>query len=411
MAAILGAEEYDFGKLLLIAQGCVMARVCEKNTCPTGIATHAERFKAKYKGTKEHIVKMMHFIAEDVQKELKAIGQPSLESIIGNTDLLGANPAHASLIREKELDLGFFLAEPIPYNPINEHFESPFVDEANVVNQEMVKAAQVSLSQNVPLSLNYEVMAVDRAVLATLAGAIALRQHQNIHHKFDPAKANSEAPTPYTQKITATFTGSAGQGFGVFMVDNLDVTLYGEANDSVAKGMSGGKMVIRPHREASFAPEDNVIIGNCALYGATGGTLFVSGLAGDRFAVRNSGALAVVEGVGLHACEYMTQGKVIILGTTSYNIGGGMTGGEVIVFGQKEKFINQEYLQKYPLNEEELRELKKNIEHYHYATHSQRAAALLAEWEAVQYSFQRYLPIGMVKKREEVKEVVNVPVA
>lgn len=410
IAAILGAEEFDFGKLLLIAQGCVMARVCEKNTCPTGIATHAERFKAKYKGTKDHIVKMMHFLAEDVQKELQAIGQSSLDTIIGNTTLLDANTQHEELIRQKTIDLSFFLSDAIPYNPKEQQHANPFMDEVNVLNQEMIAATWNNLSQNAPISLNYEIMAVDRAVLATLAGAIAERQHQNISHKFKKENEGVAAPQPYTQKITANFTGSAGQGFGVFMVDNLEVTLYGEANDSVAKGMSGGKLVIRPHKEATFKAEENVIIGNCALYGATGGTLYVNGLAGDRFAVRNSGALAVVEGVGLHACEYMTQGKVIILGTTSYNIGGGMTGGEVIVFGNKEKFVNEEYLQKCPLSEEDFTELKNALQHYYVATNSQKAVYLLEKWEEVKGLFERYLPVGMVEKMKEVKEVVDAPV-
>lgn len=396
-AAILGAEEFDFGKLLLIAQGCVMARVCEKNTCPTGIATHNPRFKAKYKGNKDHIVKMMLFLAEDVQRELQKLGQTSLASIIGNTELLEANEKHEVLIRQKKLDLGFFLTETVPYDPEYEHYANPFMDEVNILNQQIIQETYNSLTQNVPISLNYQIKAVDRAVLATLSGAIATRRHQHISQQF--ATSSEETIQPYTHQVTINFTGSAGQGFGVFMVDNLHVTLYGEANDSVAKGMSGGQMIIRPHQDATFKAEENVIIGNCALYGATGGTLFVNGLAGDRFAVRNSGALSIVEGVGLHACEYMTQGKVIILGTTSYNIGGGMTGGEVIVFGKKEKFVNPEYIQKYPLSQEELLELKANIEQYHTATNSQKAAYLLEEWEGVKELFERYLPVGLVAKK------------
>ncbi len=403
MAAILGAEEFDFGKLLLIAQGCVMARVCEKNTCPAGIATHAPRFKKKYKGTKDHIVKMMHFLAEDVQRSLQKIGASSLASIIGNTALLEANHIHEALMREKSIDLGFFLSRVISYNPIQEHHDNPFRDEINLLNQQMIEDTRQSLTQNVPITLNYNIQAVDRAALATLAGAIAQRQDEHIQHQFKDT--NEAAPEPYTKKIKVDFTGSAGQGFGVFMVDNLYVKLYGEANDSVAKGMSGGQMIIRPHQEATFKAEENVIIGNCALYGATGGTLYVNGLAGDRFAVRNSGALAVVEGVGLHACEYMTQGKVIILGTTSYNIGGGMTGGEVIVFGKKDKFINHEYLKQYPLNSEELAELKATLAQYYAATDSQKAAYLLEEWEGVKGLFERYLPLGMIAQREaEVAE-------
>ncbi|OJJ21203.1 glutamate synthase [marine bacterium AO1-C] len=406
MAAILGAEEFDFGKLLLIAQGCVMARVCEKNSCPTGIATHDPRFKKKYKGNKDHIVKMMHFLAEDVQRELQQVGYVSLQDIIGNTELLEANEAHKEMIRTKNLGLGFFLSRVIPYNPAQEHHDNPFRDEINVLNQQMVEDTRQSLTQNVPITLNYDIKAVDRAALATLSGAIAQRKDEHIQQKFK--EANDAEVQPYTKKIKVEFTGSAGQGFGVFMVDNLHVTLYGEANDSVAKGMSGGQMIIRPHQEATFKAEENVIIGNCALYGATGGTLYVNGLAGDRFAVRNSGALAVVEGVGLHACEYMTQGKIIILGSTSYNIGGGMTGGEVIVFGNKEKFINHEYLQQYSLNSEELAELKATLAQYYAATNSQKAAYLLEEWEGVKGLFERYLPVGMVAKlTTEVKEEVT----
>ena len=199
-----------------------------------------------------------------------------------------------------------------------------------------------------------------------------------------------EALTVPTQ--TLSFTGSAGQGFGVFLVEGLHVRLYGEANDSVGKGMSGGTLVILPHPDATFSPEKNSIIGNCALYGATGGCFYAYGVAGDRFAVRNSGALAVVEGTGLHACEYMTNGVVVVLGTISSNLGAGMTGGTVYLYGEQDENINPYYLAKDAMLSEEIAQLKGYVAAYHQETQSSKAGRILEQWNVTQHRFCKYIP-------------------
>ncbi|MEM9980955.1 MAG: glutamate synthase-related protein, partial [Bacteroidota bacterium] len=387
MAAILGAEEFDFGKLLLIAQGCIMARVCEKNTCPTGIATHNPRFKAKYKGTKEHIVKMMQYLAEDVQQQLAWLGVETLDEVIGRTDLLVPNEKHLTLIERKKLDLSFALQTSNPYVPQKE-VRNPFVEPISTLNQQIVQDTEAAILNNHHIQLSYNIQPTDRAIPATLNGRLAHQQHLQFQKQFQEAREHTKH-LPYTSKIHLTFTGSAGQSFCAYLTEHTEVRLLGEANDAVGKTMSGGKVIIQPHPKVVFEAEKNVIIGNVALYGATGGTLYVNGLAADRFAVRNSGATAVVEGVGLHACEYMTRGKVVILGDTSHNIGGGMTGGEVIVYGDKQAYVNQEYIALDQLNYEELQALRVLLEDYVEETASKKAQQILANWQETQAYFQR----------------------
>jgi glutamate synthase domain-containing protein 3 len=205
----------------------------------------------------------------------------------------------------------------------------------------------------------------------------------------------TQAGAGYRGSLRFTFQGSAGQGFGVFLVDGIRTTLFGEANDSVAKGMSGGRIVVRPPLAARFAPEENAIIGNCALYGATGGTLYIHGLAGDRFAVRNSGATAVVEGAGLHACEYMTRGTVLFLGAVSHNAGAGMTGGKFFMERRHDAFVNRNYVQAVPLDEADGVELRALLVDYQAATGSRTAGALLADWENTLKVFAKYVPCSV----------------
>jgi glutamate synthase domain-containing protein 3 len=202
--------------------------------------------------------------------------------------------------------------------------------------------------------------------------------------------------------VNVTFTGSAGQGFAAFLEPGLSVTLVGEANDSVCKSMSGGTVVIRPPAEIGYTPEENGIIGNCALYGATGGELFVNGLAGDRFAVRNSGAVAVVEGVGLHACEYMTGGTVVIVHGVSHNVGAGMTGGTLFLRREKTQFVNSMYVAPTEMTDDDVVELRRLLERHRELTGSQSAAAILEDWRRASLDFVRCLPLAMLALRPEV---------
>jgi glutamate synthase domain-containing protein 3 len=389
MAAILGAEEFEFGKLLLVAQGCVMARICEKNTCPKGIATHDQKFKAKYKVTKDHVVKLLHFLAEDVQRYLSRIGFKSLDEVRGRTDLLHANPKHTELIRNRNIDLGYFLRERSDDNSVRTEL---YFEGISVLNEQIVQDFKEFIDHDGSFQKTYPIHTTDRAATATLAGLIAGKVRQK-RLKLIQAGTPTFEGLDSGVRAQLSFTGSAGQGFGVFMTDGMTLELEGEANDSVCKGMSGGLAVINPSRYAQFRPEENSIIGNCALYGATGGTLYVHGLAGDRFAVRNSGATAVVEGTGLHACEYMTNGKVVILGQTSSNVGAGMTGGVVYLYGDQTEHINHTYIAEAHISDSEYLELRQLLEDYGLKTGSNRVGSILKGWSDLKNGFRKYLPV------------------
>ncbi|MEL0011476.1 MAG: glutamate synthase-related protein, partial [Bacteroidota bacterium] len=390
LASILGAEEFDFGKLLLIAEGCVMARICEKNTCPRGIATHDPKFKAKYLGNKDHIVKMLTYLAEDVRRTLASMGKESLQEICGDTDLLTINGSHLDRINALNLDLSFFLQAPA-YTKTK---RLPSMGEPiSVLNEQLVADLAPAIDANEDVTKEYSIINTDRSALATLFGHLATKVSQDRHLAFT---GKGDASTAYSGKINLIFKGSAGQSFGVFQTSDVDIRLEGEANDSVCKSMSGGKTVIVPPKGIHYTPEDNAIIGNCALYGATGGTLYVHGQAGDRFAVRNSGATAVVEGTGLHACEYMTNGKVVILGQTSDNVGAGMTGGTLYMYEDPSLRINSDYIAEAPCTSSDLKELKLLIEDYVRETGSKKAAYIVKDWENAINQFKKFIPISMI---------------
>ncbi len=377
VAAILGAEEFDFGKLLLVAQGCVMARICEKNTCPTGIATHDPRFKAKYKGSPEDIVKVLHYLAEDVRRHLVALGKNSLQEIIGHSELLEVAALQRGLVQEKGIDLTFLLGRQAPYLPAELPAPQVFQEGIGALNSLIMADTHKAIVQHKSAEYSYPIQSQDRAVLSTLSGYLAQQAHQG---------------NPFEGQLSFVFRGSAGQGFAAFLGEGLCVRLYGEANDSVAKSMSGGKLVIRPPQEARFEASKQVIIGNAALYGATGGLLYVAGIAGDRFAVRNSGAIAVAEGAGLHACEYMTGGLVWLLGDCSYNVGSGMTGGELYLFQNQSTQVNLDYLCQETLDKEDYERLKALLSDYQQETQSPKALAILERWAIQKDYLKKYVP-------------------
>lgn len=377
-AALMGAQGFEFGKLLLIAEGCIMARVCEKNTCPRGIATHDPRFKKNYRGSADAVVQTLTLLAREVRTHLATLGLKSLEEAFGRTDLLEMDPRHQELIARRRLDLRWFMQAPANETPGERQPEIAI----NALNQQILTDTQEALKKNQSRDLYYQIETADRAIPATLSGHLAQRQKE-----LRQAKTSA-----YTGKVKLIFRGSAGQGFGVFLTEGLELRLFGEANDSVCKSMSGGKVVIRPHPESNYEAGAHSIIGNCALYGATGGTLFVNGLAGDRFGVRNSGATAVVEGAGLHCCEYMTNGQVVVLGAVSQNVGAGMTGGELFLYGEQSSQINTEYLCEVPLSTEAQARLKDLLTDYFEETGSRKAKQVLDHWSTAAHAFHHYLP-------------------
>ena len=316
MAAMLGADEVSFGTSAMIAEGCIMARVCHKDTCPVGVATQNPALRAKFPGTPEMVMRFMMFLAEDARRILAGLGYRALDEVIGHPELL------TQVVHGREagfMDVRPLLAETpgdLPRRCVRDG--NPLLASTalgDMLVEQVVARLEADPDANV--FLTHPINNTDRTVGARLACGLALR------YGMDGLRPG---------QINITFVGSAGQSFGAFGIQGLDFQLIGEVNDYVGKGLAGGEIAIRPHDRAGIIPQQNVIIGNTALYGATGGHLYASGLAGERFAVRNSGATAVVEGTGEHACEYMTGGTVVVLGETGRNFGAGMTGGEAFVY-------------------------------------------------------------------------------
>ena len=401
-AAILGAEGFDFGKLLLIAEGCVMARICEKNTCPTGIATHNPKFKAKYKGSKQHVIKMLEFLAEDVRRHLKKIGVSSLSDIIGRIDLLTLKEDHVELVDSRQIDLNYFSGGPFHIAKSGENH--PFNEGISPLNNTVMEQCKGTVDKEGSFTFKEKIHTRDRAALATLSGAIA-RKISDKRMAEIREKGKAETDHHFQGSLHLEFEGSAGQGFCVFLTEGLHVNLWGEANDSVCKTMSGGFVVINPPKESAFDPSDNAIIGNCALYGATGGRLYVNGLAGDRFAVRNSGAVAVVEGTGLHPCEYMTNGTVAILGPVSNNVGAGMTGGVLYLRHDQVHNINEEYVEPIEMDKISSKELYSLLKDYYKHTKSTTAKNYIDHWEKEKKRFIKLMPKGVLAKQREIAQL------
>ncbi len=377
IAALLGADEYAFGTSVLVAIGCDMARQCHLNTCPTGIATQRPELRAKFRGKPEHIVRLFEELTADLRRLLAQYGLRSIEEAIGRTDLL------AQVRFDGGLDLAPMLAAPTTgvrsWQGIRntQPMEHPALDEAWTAQAlEAVRAGE-------PFAVRTRITNADRAVGARLAGELSLLRAQ----------------TPTEAAIALTFDGTAGQSFGAFAADGMTLILNGQANDFVGKGLCGGELAIRAQGRAATDSGHHVLLGNVALYGATAGSLFAAGCAGERFAVRNSGALAVVEGVGDHGCEYMTGGTVVVLGKTGINFAAGMTGGLAWVYDDS-GFVKQERFhpdfvepEAFAALEDGARgSLRALLERHVEASHSALAGQMLAEWETYGPRFVRLTP-------------------
>ncbi|HEX2326651.1 MAG TPA: glutamate synthase-related protein, partial [Chloroflexota bacterium] len=331
VAALLGAEEYGFGTAALIAIGCDMARQCHLNTCPTGIATQREDLRAKFTGVPEQVIHFFAHVAQDVREGLAALGARTLDEVIGRCDLLRQKSVPGQP-RTDLLDLSAVLAQVDPEGRRPRRCLQPRNDRAGYepVDDEIIPRALPALERGEPFSLSLPIRNSQRTAGARLSGAIALRY--------------GDAGLP-EGTVRLRFTGSAGQSFGAFLAPGVHLSLQGEANDYVGKGMHGGQIAVFPPTQAAYSAYRNTIVGNTVLYGATGGSLFVAGRAGERFAVRNSGAQAVVEGAGDHCCEYMTGGMVVVLGETGRNFGAGMSHGLAFVLDEHGSFpqrVNRE---------------------------------------------------------------------
>ncbi len=380
-AALLGAEEFNFGTIALIAAGCVYVRQCHLNTCPVGIATQDERLRGKFKGKPEHIIAFFDAVAQEVREIMASLGVRSIEELVGRTEFLRQRHVEGHP-KANTLDLSRLLADIAPADDSPRH-NTRSRNDANAdapLDDLILQDAKDAISDQRPLALSYEVTNANRSIGARVSGEIG----------YQWGHAGLPEGT-----LKLHLTGSAGQSFGAFLSTGMRLLLEGEANDYVGKGMSGGEIAVRPPAKRAFVAAENAIVGNTVLYGATGGRLFVCGRAGERFAVRNSGATAVVEGVGDHGCEYMTNGTVIILGRTGKNFGAGMTGGTAYVLDEEGAFesrCNLSIVSLERLGEEDATLLKEWIYKHLEATESERAREILVAWPNYAGKFWKVVP-------------------
>jgi len=380
IAALLGADEMGFSTAPLIAMGCIMMRVCHLNTCPVGIATQNPELRERFRGTPEHVVKYMFMVAEEVRELMAGLGVRRFDELIGRSDLLVADDA-IDHWKARGVDLSAVLAEPEAAPGAPRHrvrAQDPVLGDA--LDWELVAACAPALERGERVPLERRVRNVNRTVGGILSGEIARRL----------------GPDGLPEgTIEVSFAGSAGQSFGAWLAPGVTFTLQGETNDYAGKGLSGGLLVVRPHESAGYRAEENVIVGNTVLYGATAGRAFFRGLAGERFAVRNSGAHAVVEGVGDHGCEYMTGGRVVVLGPTGRNFAAGMSGGIAYVLDPEGTFAgrcNLELVDVVELGAADEDELHALVAEHASRTGSPVARLLLAGWDASLRRFAKVLP-------------------
>ncbi len=385
IAALLGADEVSFGTALLLAEGCLMVRSCHVDTCPVGIATQRPELREKFAGTPEQVIAYLTYVAEEVRSLLASLGLRSLDEAVGRVDLLRqrrtGNP------RADALDLSPLLTSA-GEGPRRHIADVHVGSTGHELGEALCRDVEPALREECELDLAYPISNADRTVGARVGGEIGRR---------------FGAGSP-PGRIRARFAGAAGQSFGAFLADGVELVLTGEANDYVGKGMAGGRIVIRPPEDDAGDP---VLLGNTILYGATGGELFAAGAAGERFCVRNSGALAVVEGAGDHPCEYMTGGTVVLLGPYGLNLGAGMTGGQAYVWDPEERMerhLNAQLVAATRLERVEADELRLLLERHAELTGSARAAALLDRWPEAVSTFWRVAPKAEVAVIESAAE-------
>ena len=390
--AMLGADEFSFGTLPLIVLGCVMMRKCNTNTCPMGVATQNPELRKHFEGRAEYVVNFFTFLAEQVREYLSEIGVHSLKEIIGHTELIEVNTTNAT-DKQKTIDFARLLHKPDTDKALYWD-RGAFTKVSGVKDEEIIKAAQKAIDSQEEVTLDYAIKNTDRAVTTMLSGVIA--------------KKYGEAGLP-DNTINIKFKGSAGQSFGAFAVKGVNLKLEGECNDYFGKGLSGGRISILPPARSGedFHAEDNIIAGNTGLYGATSGELYINGKVGERFGVRNSGALAVIEGAGDHCCEYMTGGRVVVLGKTGRNFAAGMSGGVAYVYDPDhtfDYFCNMDMVELSLVEDSVSRkELLELIRQHYLHTGSALAGRMLDDWHRYIEDFIQVVPIEYKRVLEEEK--------
>ena len=382
VGALLGAEEYGFSTAPLIVNGCIMMRVCHLDTCPVGVATQNPELRKRYTGKPEFVENFFWFIAEEVREYLAELGFHTMDEAIGHAELIDAVEAVDNW-KAQGIDLApLFTVPDVPEGAPTDRIRTRSQDHGldRALDRTLMQLAEGALSDATPVRLEMPVRNVNRTV-GTLTGAEITRRY-------------GDAGLP-DDTVHVGFTGSAGQSFGAFLPPGMTLDLVGDSNDYLAKGLSGGRVIVRPSDDAPFVgtvDETHVIAGNVIAYGATGGEVFLRGQVGERFCVRNSGALAVVEGTGDHACEYMTGGRVVVLGTTGRNLGAGMSGGIAFVLDLPEVRVNPEMVSLLEVDDEDADWLRGVVERHRDLTGSPRAAALLDDWAAAVPRFTKVMP-------------------
>src|SRR4051794_18931372 len=377
VAALLGAEEFGFATSPLVAMGCIMLRKCHLNTCSVGIATQDPELHKKFAGKPEHVINYFFFIAEQVRHYMADLGFRKVNEMVGRVDMLDTEPA-VDHWKARGVDLSAILYNPpLPGRVARHCVQKQDHGLDTVLDHELIAGSKIALESREPVEMSFPIRNVHRTVGAMLSGEIARRY-------------GSDGLLDDTIRIK--FDGSAGQSFGAFLAKGVTMTLEGDANDYVGKGLSGGRLIVYPPKSSNFVPEENILIGNVVLYGATTGEAFFNGMAGERFAVRNSGATAVVEGVGDHGCEYMTRGLVVVLGRTGKNFAAGMSGGFAFVLDETGEFVgtrcNKSGVDIEPMSDEsDIAAVRNLIEKHVEATGSPRAQWILENWLDMQPKF------------------------
>jgi glutamate synthase (ferredoxin) len=403
IAALLGAEEYGIATAALVAAGCIMMRVCHLNTCPVGIATQDPRLRERFTGKPEHVVNYFTFVAQELRQIMAKLGVRTITEMVGRSDLLDARKAITHW-KASGLDLSKLLYKPevpagvgVYCTKVQDHGLQDALD------NKLIELCQGALHHGKKVELDLPIRNVNRTV-GTMLGSRLTKLHP-------------EGLPEDTIKVR--FTGSAGQSFGAFMPKGITFEIEGEANDYFGKGLSGGNLSVRPWKNASYKAEDNIIIGNVACYGATAGEVFIRGIAGERFCVRNSGVDTVVEGVGDHGCEYMTRGNVVIIGPTGRNFAAGMSGGLAYVLDETGDFrihCNPEMVDLDPLLNEDVIKVQKLLKKHIEKTDSDRAQYVLENWDRLQSKFVKVFPkdfkrVILERKAKAEKENSAEPVS
>ncbi len=382
IGALLGAEEFGFGTTALVTLGCLLVRKCHLNNCPVGIATQNPDLRKKFSGKPEYVMNMMKFIAEEVREIMADLGFCSFNEMIGRVDMLEVNQA-IEHFKAKELDFSRVLYQPDTPSGVARHcIKPPTHDLAHTLDESLIQQSRDAIENSKKVEFSMGIRNFNRSVGGRLSAEIARRY-------------GSKGLAADTIKVK--FTGSAGQSFGAFLAPGISFELEGDTNDYLGKGLSGGKIIVYPPQQSSFLAQNNIIAGNANLFGATGGEAYINGMVGERFCVRNSGAIAVVEGVGDHGCEYMTGGRVIVIGKTGVNFAAGMSGGIAYILDENQLFdthCNLEMVEIEPvITAEDITFLHSSLQNHYRYTKSDHAAQILENWEDILPYFVKVMPI------------------